>query len=51
MYALIEMEEGPLFATNVIECLPEDVSIGMPVEIIFQDVEEGVTLPKVRPTR
>ena len=51
VYALIELEEGPMFATNVIECPPEDVAIGMPVEIIFQDVEEGVTLPKVRPTR
>lgn len=51
VYAMIELEEGPMIATNVIECAPEAVSIGMPVEIVFHDLDERVTLPKVRPLR
>jgi len=49
VYAMIELDEGPMFATNVVECPSEDVSIGMPVEIVFQDMDETVTLPKMRP--
>jgi len=49
VYAMIELDEGPMFATNVVECPSEDVSIGMPVEIAFQDMDETVTLPKMRP--
>lgn len=50
VYALIEMEEGPMFGTNI-EGIPADqVRIGMPVEIFFEDhPEEGFTLPKARP--
>lgn len=49
VYAMIELEEGPMFGTNIIGCRPQDVQIGAPVEIIFQDYpEEGFTLPKAR---
>ncbi len=46
--ALIELEEGPMFGTNVVECSPYDVKIGMPVQIIVRDVD-GVALPLARP--
>lgn len=50
VYALIELEEGPMFGTNIVGCKPEEVRIGMPVEIVFEDhPEEGFTLPKARP--
>lgn len=49
VYALIELDEGPMFGTNVIGCKPEDVHIGARVEIVFEDhPEEGFTLPKAR---
>ncbi len=49
VYALIELDEGPMFGTNIIGCRPEDVRIGQLVEIIFEDhPEEGFTLPKAR---
>jgi uncharacterized protein len=35
--------------SNVIDCPWEDVKVGMPVEVIFEDVTEDVTLPKFRP--
>jgi len=49
VYALIELDEGPMFGTNIVGCSPDDVKIGQPVEIIFEDhPEEGFTLPKAR---
>ena len=49
VYALIELDEGPMFGTNVVGCRPEDVRIGQNVEIVFEDhPEEGFTLPKAR---
>ena len=47
--ALIELEEGPMFGTNVVGCAPEDVRVGMPVEIVLNEVEDGVILPQARP--
>jgi uncharacterized OB-fold protein len=50
VYALIELEEGPMFGTNIIGCSPDEVRIGMPVRIGFEDhPEEGFTLPMARP--
>lgn len=49
IYALIELDEGPMFGTNIIGCKPEDVQVGAPVEIVFEDyVDGGYTLPKAR---
>ena len=36
--ALIELDEGPMFGTNVVNCPPEAVKIGMPVKVTYQDV-------------
>ncbi len=49
VYALIETDEGPMFGTNIIGSPPEAVTVGAPVEIVFEDhPEEGFTLPKAR---
>jgi hypothetical protein len=49
-YALIELDEGPMFSTMIVDCKPEDVKVGMPVEIVYEDhPEQGFTLPKARP--
>ena len=47
--AWIDLEEGPRFCSNVIGCPVEDVHIGMPVEVVFEDTGHGVTLPKFKP--
>jgi uncharacterized OB-fold protein len=47
--AIVELEEGPRIMTNLVECAPDDVRIGMPVEVVFDDVTPEVTLPKFRP--
>ena len=35
--------------TNIIGCDPESVRIDMPVEVVFDDVTDEVTLVKFRP--
>jgi len=36
--------------SNVIQCPWQDVRVGMPVRVVFEDVTPEVTLPKFRPT-
>jgi uncharacterized OB-fold protein len=47
--ALVDLEEGPRLTTNLVECDPDDVRIGQPVEVVFEDVGEGIALPLFRP--
>lgn len=47
--ALVELKEGVRMMTNIIECDPEQVSIGMHVRVVFDKVSDEVTLPKFRP--
>jgi uncharacterized OB-fold protein len=35
--------------TNIVDCPWEEVNVGMPVEVVFDDLNEEVTLPKFRP--
>lgn len=46
--ALIQLDEGPTLMSNVIQCDPESVVIGMPVEVVFETWTEEVTVPKFR---
>lgn len=49
--ALVELEEGVRVPTLLVgvEADPEKVRIGMAVEVLFEDVTDGVTLPLFRP--
>jgi uncharacterized OB-fold protein len=47
---VIELVEGPRMVSDVIGCKPEEVKIGMPLEVVFEDVTEANTLPKFKPT-
>jgi hypothetical protein len=49
--AEVELEEGPRLLTNLVAIDNDDITIDMPVEIIFDDVTEEVTLAKFRPAR
>ncbi|MFN0148781.1 MAG: Zn-ribbon domain-containing OB-fold protein [Dehalococcoidia bacterium] len=48
--AIVELEEGPHFTTNIVGCALEDVRIGMAVEAVFEDASDAITLVKFRPT-
>jgi len=47
--ALIELEEGIRLVSNVIGVPARDVRIGMPVEVVFERVDDELTLPLFRP--
>jgi uncharacterized OB-fold protein len=49
--AVIELPEEPnlKLVSNVVDIDPDDVRIGMPVEVVFTEVAPGVTLPHFRP--
>ncbi|MGC1341755.1 MAG: Zn-ribbon domain-containing OB-fold protein [Candidatus Binataceae bacterium] len=49
--AYVELDEGLKMLTNLVECRPEEVKIGMPVEVVYEDVTPEVTLAKFRPAR
>jgi uncharacterized OB-fold protein len=46
--AIIEMEEGVRVLSRVVDCAPDELEIGMPVEVVFEAVTSEVTLPKFR---
>ena len=49
--AMVELDEGVRMMTNLIgvEADPEHVKIGMPVEVVYEDVSDEITLPKFKP--
>src|SRR5262245_44305578 len=51
LIAIVELAEGPLMLTNLVGCAPEDVVVGMPVEVAFERATEEITLYKFRPAR
>ena len=49
--ALVELDEGVKMMTNIVDCDPHDVKVGMEVEVVFDDVTDEVTLPKFKPVK
>ena len=43
--------DGVHLVSNLIDCKPEDVKAGTPVEVVFTDVTPEVTLPYFRPVK
>lgn len=46
---IVELDEGVRIMTNLTDCVPEEVSIGMPVEVHFATTESGLGIPLWRP--
>ena len=47
--AVVELEEGFTMVSNMVDCAEEDVRCDMPVEVVFEDVADDVSLPMFRP--
>ncbi len=47
--AVVDLAEGVRFLSNLVECAVGDVHIGMPVEVVFKDVTDTVSLPLFKP--
>jgi uncharacterized OB-fold protein len=48
--ALVELDEGVRLLSNLVEVTadPEHVKVGMPVQVVYEDVTDEITLPKFR---
>jgi uncharacterized OB-fold protein len=47
--AFIKLAEGPRMESNLTGIAPEEVRVGMAVEVYFDDVSDNISLPKFRP--
>jgi uncharacterized OB-fold protein len=48
--AIVELDEGPRMHTNIVDCNREDLHIDMPVELVFQKIEDqDWYLPRFKP--
>jgi uncharacterized protein len=47
--ALVDLAEGPRLMTNLVDCAPDDISIGMAVQVQFDRIDETFSLPFFRP--
>ena len=45
----VELEEGPRFTSSLVDVANEDIVVGMPVTVVFDDVDGDVTLPRFKP--
>lgn len=41
----VQLEEGPILTSNVIDVPPDDLEIGLPVQVVFERINDDVTLP------
>ena len=46
--AFVELDEGPRIISNVVGTPNEDLRIGMPVEVTFEDVNDTISIPRFR---
>jgi uncharacterized OB-fold protein len=46
--AVVELEEGVRLVTWLMDVKPEELELGMPLQVVFDDVTPEVTLPKFR---
>jgi uncharacterized OB-fold protein len=49
--ALVDLAEGPRLMTNVTGCAPEDVRVGLPVQVTWEPLEDGRHLPLFEPAK
>ncbi len=47
--AVVELEEGPRMATNIVGVPNDQIRVGMAVEVTFEDISAEISLPKFRP--
>lgn len=51
--AVVELDEGPRMMSNIVECeqTPEALKLDMALEVVFEDINDEITLPKFRPAK
>ena len=46
---MVDLDEGVRMISHIVDCSAEDVHIGMRVQVVFEEVDAGITLPYFRP--
>ena len=51
--AVVMLEEGPKMMTNIVNCpqTPEALVLDMPVEVVFEKMNDTITLPFFQPAK
>jgi uncharacterized protein len=47
--AMVELDEGPRMMSNIVQCAPDELAIGMRVAVTFEPAAEGIAIPLFRP--
>ena len=48
---LVDLDDGARMYAQVTDCKPEDIKVGMRVEVHFEDISPEAGIPKFRPLR
>lgn len=43
--AVVALEEGPFFHSDIVGCGPDEVTVGMPVEVVWEVVDDATVIP------
>lgn len=46
--AIIELKERPHLLSNIVGCDPEEIECDMPVEVIWEEINEEFSVPKFK---
>ena len=47
--AMVDLDEGIRMSTRIVNCDPDDVKIGMAVEVLFDEISPEISLPVFQP--
>jgi hypothetical protein len=48
---VVRLDEGIFLVSNLVECDDDAIEVGMPVEVVFAEIDADLTLPQFRPSR
>jgi uncharacterized OB-fold protein len=51
LIAVVKLEEGPLMLTNLVDCEPDAARIDMPVEVVFEPLDDSISVYCFRPSQ
>lgn len=46
---LVKLDEGPKMLSNLVGIQPHEIQIGLPVQVVFEDITDEITLPRFEP--
>ena len=46
--AIVQLEEGPRMLSNIVDVDPSELRVDLPVTVVFDQVSEGISLPRFR---